>query len=437
MMSRRLSLKKRVLFFVVVLSTIYGIMELAAVFAHRWGQGHWYTWAVASGERRDALVSHTKTHPSPPHDQSFVIHPYLGFVAKPGWNEEVKKGPFLWKAANVNRSSDGFQSREPVVQRRVQDTVVVGVCGGSVAKMYYRQGIHITLNDLHNHREFRGKRFIIVSLALGGYKQPQQLMALNYVLAQGGELDLLINIDGFNEVALHSAENAKKDVYPLYPRSWYFQVGQVRDPILLRQVGISALLEERIQSWANFCGSRPIRFSPTCHLVWQARQRNLERKYASTVSQIANHKSDGGFEATGPPFEPGSDDELYEHLVAIWKRCSRQMHGLCNANGIRYFHFLQPNQYVEGSKPMDEDEKKIAVHHDHIYRPGVIHAYPMLSQAGAELRSEGVRFIDMTQTFSETWEPVYVDDCCHFGERGNEIIAHEIAREILAELERE
>jgi len=35
-----------------------------------------------------------------------------------------------------------------------------------------------------------------------GYKQPQQLLVLSYFLSIGQPFDMVMNIDGFNEVAL-------------------------------------------------------------------------------------------------------------------------------------------------------------------------------------------------------------------------------------------
>ena len=37
-----------------------------------------------------------------------------------------------------------------------------------------------------------------------------------------------------------------------------------------------------------------------------------------------------------------------------WAESSFQMHAVASAKGIRYFHFLQPNQYIEGTKPMSD-----------------------------------------------------------------------------------
>ncbi len=100
-----------------------------------------------------------------------------------------------------------------------------------------------------------------------------------------------------------------------------------------------------------------------------------------------------------------------------------------------YFHFLQPNQYVDGSKPMGAEElARSASATRAVYDP-VRHAYPLLLQNGAELKQRGVRFTDLTQVFARTGDPVYIDDCCHLNPDGTEILAQEISRTILDELD--
>jgi len=52
----------------------------------------------------------------------------------------------------------------------------------------------------------------------------------------------------------------------------------------------------------------------------------------------------GSYVATGPSYHYESESDMFKDLASVWKMSSIQMHRLCAANGIRYFHFLQPNQ---------------------------------------------------------------------------------------------
>ena len=432
----RLSRRKRVAFALIILLLLYAFLEVASFVACRVHYGRWYTWSSAADQRRRAA----EISPGSTPDFSFgVIHPYVGYVEPLGWNPDNPdfKYPFLWADDFTNDPFDGFRSRHHVVQHRSPGVAIVGIFGGSVAEIYHRQGIHITLQKLREHPEYRNKKFVVVCLADGGYKQPQQLMALNYILAQGGQLDFIINIDGFNEVALHAAENAKQDVFPLFPRAWFSRAGEFGDPEILRLFGRRALAETAIRDSAHLFSTRPWSWSPFCHLLWRARSHLLDKRLHETVTAIDNHHAGKSFAGTGPAYGPATDEQLYRDLVRYWEESSRQMHAVCLANRIRYYHFLQPNQYVKGSKELDESELKNAYLEDHPYRPGVNCGYPLLREAGQRLAASGVRFLDLTDVFKTTKEPIYVDTCCHMNERGNEIIALRIAESIVDDLNRE
>ena len=74
------------------------------------------------------------------------------------------------------------------------------------------------------------------------------------------------------------------------------------------------------------------------------------------------------------------------------------MDRLCRANGIRYYHFFQPNQYVTGSKPMGKEE---------------------IARAVVE-----------KQIFADHSDPLYIDTCCHVIDEGNRILGSTVGREI-------
>ena len=78
------------------------------------------------------------------------------------------------------------------------------------------------------------------------------------------------------------------------------------------------------------------------------------------------------------------------------------MHAIAQARGIRYFHFLQPNQYLEGSKPMDAEERRVAIQEDHPYAANVRKGYPVLQELGRDLVRRGVTFVDLTDIYADT-----------------------------------
>ena len=53
--------------------------------------------------------------------------------------------------------------------------------------------------------------------------------------------------------------------------------------------------------------------------------------------------------------------------------------------------------------------------------------YPLLRKEGQRLQEQGVAFRDLSGVFRERTETLYVDICCHFNDRGHEILADAIA----------
>ena len=95
-----------------------------------------------------------------------------------------------------------------------------------------------------------------------GYHQPQQVILLSYLLAQGGEFDVFVNIDGFNEIAVGPVLNVPQGAHPLFPMNWSMVALDVPDVRVRRFVGaIDHLRHERRDRAAAFLDS-PWSWSP-------------------------------------------------------------------------------------------------------------------------------------------------------------------------------
>jgi hypothetical protein len=342
-----------------------------------------------------------------------VVHPYLGFVVHPDLNPAT--------------SPQGFPMDDPWPASRAPGRLVVAVVGGSFAAGFSLDARDLVVDALQP----LGREVVVVNLAAGGYKQPQQLLALAWALSLGSQFDLVINIDGFNEVVLPAVDNLPRGVYPFYPRAWDQRVAVFVAPDEARIVAGIAAADDARSAWARrFLAWRLDRSVVMC-VLWRSRDLALERERARLARRFeeAHSEAMSGFLARGPAVEFPSDGEaLYDALAGYWRDCSLQLHRLCEANGIRYYHFLQPNQYVEGSKPMGRKELAVAIRPDHPYRASVLGGYPWLRRHGAELSAAGVRFSDLTMIFSEVRRPVYADDCCHVDRFGYSLIAAELGR---------
>jgi len=358
-----------------------------------------------------------------------VLHPYVGFVFDRKLNEE--QTPAQMGGRTVTEY--GFLGAPGLFVEPAPERVVIGITGGSLALFFTIQGLDALTDELTRSPEFQGKEIAYVTLALTGMKQPQQLFALTYALSLGARFDYVVNLDGFNEVTLPVIENEPKRVAPFYPRSWYWRVSDVQDPELRRAAGELVYLEALRGDWAAAMSRGPLTWSATWNLAWRLRDRSLERGAARVEARLLAHApGEERFVAQGPYRPPVSEEALYDELVGIWSRASLQMHRLCTANGIRYVHLLQPNQYVPGSKPMGREERARAISEASPFRGPVERGYPRLSAAGAELVGEGIRFEDLTRAFEGVEAPLYDDACCHLNRAGYRLLAGRIASAILA-----
>jgi hypothetical protein len=92
-----------------------------------------------------------------------------------------------------------------------------------------------------------------------------------------------------------------------------------------------------------------------------------------------------------------------------------------------FIHFLQPNQYVSGSKPLGNHEKQIAFSAQSLYKNPVETGYPYLRAVGQRLNGAGIWFEDLTGIFASATRELYIDNCCHVNKEGNEFLARAIA----------
>ena len=77
----------------------------------------------------------------------------------------------------------------------------------------------------------------VVNLGFAGYKQPQQLLALAYFLSLGAEYDLMINLDGYNDIVLPFTDNYNVGVNPFFPRNWNLRISRQPSKKILAVIG--------------------------------------------------------------------------------------------------------------------------------------------------------------------------------------------------------
>ena len=100
-----------------------------------------------------------------------------------------------------------------------EGTFTVLVLGGSVAANWvgWKKGAREEIEELLKDRpELEGRRPHIMRFAVAGYRQPQQFFLLSYLLMRGCRPDVVVNLDGLNEVRIGS-NNAIRGLPPTWP----------------------------------------------------------------------------------------------------------------------------------------------------------------------------------------------------------------------------
>lgn len=351
-----------------------------------------------------------------------ILHPYFGFIANPAYVEEISEHGFY---IDPKRDYSIYKLR-------------VCILGGSFADGVYTQSQHAMIKRLSDLTGIKYTDIWIVSLASVGYKQPQQLLALNYFLALGGDFDVVVNIDGFNEVMLPYNENLRLGVHPFFPRSWSYYAKKSNDPELIAKISRIKELRKSRASSINFTSTFPFSISNTFLAIWDRGEANRANEITTLNREILEipDQEDIPLQASGPKFDVVGSDSIIEEFLTLWNNCSRQMDQISKANDLPYLHFIQPNQFVEGSKPWTENEKEIfgSVIENHAI--GFLNrAYDRMGEIANESRANGEsRIYDLRYIFKENTDDLYIDACCHVNQAGYDIIATAIADSIFAEI---
>lgn len=360
----------------------------------------------------DAAVQ--RGEPAQPRDwrADHVPHPYVGFVRD---------------AAQPEVNAMGFYGALPVDAGCESDAVRVAVTGGSFAA----QMVAMAPDELATAlARALGARVCLSNLAMGGFKQPQQLATLQYFSYLGMDFDLVINVDGQNEVK-QGIDNHQLGVNLVYPGLWAFHARAAAGPLVLELVADRS----RWRGYAARGGALDGSWSSVAQLVGLLVRRAASARAEEIERQIEERLATLRLQEESPWWVRGgrvwweTEDPMAD-IAESWRRASEQMYHHQRSRGGSYLHLLQPNQYTDDSKPFSEEEKVTAIL-DSQRAETLRRGYPELRRAGAALAADaGVPFVDLTGCFAGLEETLWADSCCHLNRRGYVLVAEAIGREV-------
>lgn len=329
-------------------------------------------------------------------------------------------------------------------KREKANQYIIGIFGGSVAHGFYVDGVERLTARLKQNPFFAGKEIIYLNYALGGYKQPQQLEALAYFLAIGQELDMVLNIDGFNEIVF-CFNNNRLNVDIAMPSAQHFlPMKDLMDSRTMTGEKLDSIAKIQYYKKVLSGVSEKLKHtkSASLYLVYASYGKFLYKQYRSELVQF-----DGLIKAAKPGEEDsivnikyspevGSEPALLAQVATLWYRSSFMMNSMMAgglSEGGRYFHFLQPNQYYS-RKVFTDKEQRDALDNGSAYEGLVKKGYPVLEKVVGVLRQNGVMAFSTVGIFDKVKEAVFIDQCCHFNRLGNELLADFMVECILREM---
>ena len=370
------------------------------------------------------------------------LHPFFGYVLK----QEI----FANEESGIRVNNYGLLSKYdyPFIKSN-NNQFVIGVFGGSVANDF---AVNSLISEAIGNQGFiqylkqipqlKDKEIIILCFAGGGYKQPQQLLMLNYFISIGQEFDAVINIDGFNEVALSHQNNQERIELFLPSVQHILPLTQLASDDLSVMAAIVQIskLKNNLSTGINKLESCKLAF---CY-GWRSLQvKGLLNRYQTEIikydEQIARNSSkidrSNSLVYLNKMSEVLEDKVAFEKVAKNWYESSLTMSQILADRNILYFHFIQPNQY-HPTERIYSPEEKIFIIEDHSYAVGVRKGYPVLLSKINSLQEAKVNIFNTVNIFDGEKEIVYRDACCHYNMNGQTILERYIANSIKTIMEK-
>lgn len=359
-----------------------------------------------------------------------VFHPFFGYLHRVGRHG----GDWTTNNHGFQFVTSYYKGSDPCCDypyKPKADELVVGVFGGSVATGFaldsQRSGAFAA--TLAKYPAFAGKKVRILNFSMPGWMQPHQLIVLSYYIALGQKFDVVLELDGFNE-AVSIERNWRLGVEPTFPadviwgewgRALEQRTGGASD-----FAGVAAEYHKRSAlEWRRYGETCK---TATCWLVSEAFNRfhRLRESRAGAGLRERSNASTLFPTARMSKFPDGVD--IYSFTADRWFDASVAMAELIKAQGGIYLHVLQPNQWFKPSgdyTPIDP-----AHQYGFVITP-VNRTYTEMQKRIPDLRAKGVRFLDATTVFAgQPARDIYIDDCCHYTLRGNDLLAESIAESL-------
>ena len=334
-------------------------------------------------------------------EKTVYPHPFYGYGNSKNFNYKNKLGndyePLFLKIPNFINSRD----------------VKILILGGSVAThlslndsedQFFINDLKFYKNDIFQktlNQNFNTSNFKVFNAAIPGGKQPQQLFVLNYLTLHGFKFDIVINLDGFNELALSFSENLPIKNNIIYPRQYSTQLAAFNSDIKCVKKSNSSIHSSNVFPLIELFNLYQIY---SCHKKIYGIG---ESKINETFSKLTGFKNE--------PYNLNLDQ-----IIKLWENSSQMIEDLSKVYNFDYIHVLQPNQYLKNSKILTDYEKSISNFKK--YKYPIENYYNNFNLNNINLSYK----LDARKIFQYNQDNLYRDYCCHLNNKGMYLLSLKI-----------
>ena len=301
------------------------------------------------------------------------ISPYFGFPEFPVQETHSNYG-FI--------TMPGFEGKTlPYIPAVREEEYIVGVFGGSIASAFYQSTVSELTKALQAHPDLSGRRVVILNFAMGALKQPQTLFYLAYFVSIGQPLDLVINIDGLNDLAGcagnlnhgHHMAMPPADITNVF--SALLEVPKLNESVLEYFLKIRRydILIEKMESGV-------IPFAKAFGFV--ERYKRKRHLLASKKPEVRNRDELMWIHRVNPvKFTQLNDSDfnlLMAEIAGFWCRSTKMMVSICREMSISYIHCLHPSHFLMEGELSPGDKSLVEGTDVSVYRRLVQIGYPEL-----------------------------------------------------------
>jgi len=277
------------------------------------------------------------------------------------------------------------------LKAKPERTYRVLLLGGSQANINtipLEQELDNYVRTMHGDRYDKGEVF---GAAIGGGKQPMQLQAANALLGMGYEFDSIVNLNGWNEIMLTTAENKQAGIPPIYPRSHI-------DRLVLEQRNLAA-----DRSLVSCTSLDPYLAWHPAYTVWSYQCVSDMRRSLSDSQNYGLMRSKLKLDNTS-----ASQGEINQDALRVWRVSAQNLEAMAEKQNLQYLEVIQPTTSTD-----PDDGKCYSENFAKLYGLPKNNLLPAMSSEVLDLR------------VIESGENIY-SDCVHLNDLGSRIVARKI-----------